>query len=462
MRGEEKAADGSTADDPSIDDSFSQCDMDGTLVDEGKYVLVESKRQKKKRIRSPDTPGTTLEETLNKELTPRSYSSKIILMEGGQKIDANKVSPVKIAKLLGESLSKGAVKSVKPTRDGGLWITVSAEDYWLELESLSKLGNWEVSIAPQNGPTTMGVIERVHRAITNEDLKEIESVIPIVKAERMEKRVNGEKVPTTCVAITFNASVLPLRVELAYVVYTVRPFVTEPMQCFKCRRFGHKAGACESRQRCARCGKDHKTVDCSAKRESFKCVNCGGAHSAAFVGCPKRKEAHKIIVVSQAQNIARAEVREKIRNGVSFAAVVSNKTSAPESQPSKPKFQEVGETVAGKSEPKQLKKKNSNREAERLKSILKILIKAILSIESAQAVQTLQGAAKAALEVLEESTSDEDGSMTHDSETGSIHSPTEQEENSEKMKKRKKKEKTTKHITYPSYLDASRGRKNGE
>ena len=85
-----------------------------------------------------------------------------------------------------------------------------------------------------------------------------------------------------------------------------------------------------------------------------------------------------------------------------------------------------------------------------------------MSIESAQAVQTLQGAAKAALEVLEESTSDEGGSMTHDSETGSIHSPTEQEENSEKMKKRKKKEKTTKHTTHPSYLDASRGRKNGK
>lgn len=165
MSGKGEVADGSTADDPSTDGSISECDMEA-LVDEIGFSLVESRKQWRKRRRAEasslsivDTPVSPPREGLTKEAGPTSYSRKLVLKENGNHIDANKISPVKIAKLLGNCLSKGVVKSVKPARDGGLWVTVNEEAGLLELNILTKLGDWEISTAPQRSPTTIGVIE---------------------------------------------------------------------------------------------------------------------------------------------------------------------------------------------------------------------------------------------------------------------------------------------------------------
>lgn len=451
MSAEEAVADGSTADDPTGIGSSSECSMvEGTMEGTG-FQVVESKRQKKKRIRaevSPvDTPGTPVRERQEKENSQRTFSSKLFLKSNGKQIDASKVSPVKIAKLLNSSLSEGVVKAVKPTRDGGLLITVNAEAHLIELGILTSLGEWEISQASQRDPSITGVISGVHKAITNEEIREeLFSVIPIAKAERLEKKINGVKVATTCVAITFSASVLPLSVTMAYVVYPVRLFVPEPMQCFNCRRFGHQAKSCEARQRCARCGRDHKTESCTSKRESFRCVNCGGAHSAAFGGCPKRKEAQKIISVAQQLRIPRAEAKEKISKDLSYSAATSGKNPTPESQSQySSQKEETREEVKQINKEKEMKKeKYKDKEAERLKRILKVLIRAILAIDSAQAFSTLQGAAKEAMEVLEEPSSDEeDTSNQSESETepaaGIEKRPESVQIKTKKQRKKKKK-----------------------
>jgi hypothetical protein len=251
---------------------------------------------------------------------------------------------------------------------------------------------------------------------------------------------------------TFNSTILPLSVTMAYTVYPVRPFVPEPMQCFKCRRFGHMAKICEAKQRCARCGRDHKTEQCTAKRESLKCVNCGGAHSAAFGGCPKRKEAQKIIAVAQTLQIPRAEAKEKIKKGISFAAaagatagniLIQEVKSTPATAP-----QPAGKAGKQQNETKQHKEKKSGQKSEKLIHILKMLIKAILLIDSTQSVATLKGAAKQALDVLEESSSEEE-------ESGEEESQSDMEVVTEKVKKvdvKKKKKKKKKKNKRPNSL----------
>ena len=60
-------------------------------------------------------------------------------------------------------------------------------------------------------------------------------------------------------------------------------------QCYKCQRFGHKAGYCRGKERCARCsGDDHTTRECQT--DTPKCSNCGDDHPAWHPDCPRRRE----------------------------------------------------------------------------------------------------------------------------------------------------------------------------
>ncbi|GBL94242.1 hypothetical protein AVEN_16772-1 [Araneus ventricosus] len=61
---------------------------------------------------------------------------------------------------------------------------------------------------------------------------------------------------------------------------SVRPYISNPLRCFKCQRFGHSQTSCRGTLTCARCAEvGHESTVCTAKE---KCVNC--------------KEARKIVV----------------------------------------------------------------------------------------------------------------------------------------------------------------------
>jgi hypothetical protein len=59
-------------------------------------------------------------------------------------------------------------------------------------------------------------------------------------------------------------------------------------QCYKCQRYGHKAGHCRGKEKCARCGDDHATKDCQT--DAYKCANCGDNHPAWHPDCSRRIE----------------------------------------------------------------------------------------------------------------------------------------------------------------------------
>jgi hypothetical protein len=60
-------------------------------------------------------------------------------------------------------------------------------------------------------------------------------------------------------------------------------------QCYKCQRFGHKAGFCRGKERCGKCsGENHTTKDCT--NSIPRCVNCGEDHPAWHPDCPRRSE----------------------------------------------------------------------------------------------------------------------------------------------------------------------------
>jgi len=83
-------------------------------------------------------------------------------------------------------------------------------------------------------------------------------------------------------------------------------FVSKPMRCFNCQRFGHTANNCKRQKRCARCGGDHDNGQCGSGI-SPKCCKCGGAHNVAFSGCEVMKRETNIQKLRVERNITYAE-----------------------------------------------------------------------------------------------------------------------------------------------------------
>ena len=103
------------------------------------------------------------------------------------------------------------------------------------------------------------------------------------------RRQGEDKVPTDTIVLTFDSPKPPTSIRAAYLTLSVRPYVPNPMRCFKCQRFGHGKDRCRrSAELCARCGKGgHAEHQCKADPH---CVNCHGEHSASSKECPKYLE----------------------------------------------------------------------------------------------------------------------------------------------------------------------------
>ncbi|KAG7175456.1 hypothetical protein Hamer_G026209 [Homarus americanus] len=94
--------------------------------------------------------------------------------------------------------------------------------------------------------------------------------------------------------------------------YKLRPFVPEPLQSYKCQKFGHHQSRCHKKVRCGICSLNHKTEMCiknhkEGTTKTAKCPNCGKKHYAWSISCLERREWMKFATAKiQPQNTTEA------------------------------------------------------------------------------------------------------------------------------------------------------------
>ena len=77
--------------------------------------------------------------------------------------------------------------------------------------------------------------------------------------------------------------------KFTVVEYKEDPEVT---QCFRCQAFGHNHRDCKAeKQKCLRCGGDHRHRNCPHDRNHVCCANCGQGHVSTYKGCAAYKQA---------------------------------------------------------------------------------------------------------------------------------------------------------------------------
>ena len=108
--------------------------------------------------------------------------------------------------------------------------------------------------------------------------------IGAIGAVRLSLRAGG---PSRAIRVTFR-NTLPHSVTLWQHTHTVSQYVWPVRRCTWCQRTGHTKSKCTDKApTCSRCGEQHHRRACTST--TLKCINCNGAHSAAWRGCSASK-----------------------------------------------------------------------------------------------------------------------------------------------------------------------------
>ncbi|GFS82382.1 uncharacterized protein TNCV_4137421 [Trichonephila clavipes] len=127
---------------------------------------------------------------------------------------------------------------------------------------------------------------------------------------RITIKKNTTVFPIKHLILTFNSPNLPTSIKAGYLHCKIRPYIPNPLRCFKCQRFGRSQTACRGQLTCSRCASvGHASSDCSLEQ---KCVNCSQPHSADSKLCPKWKIEKEIQKIKTNRNISYIEARQFI------------------------------------------------------------------------------------------------------------------------------------------------------
>ncbi|GFW49923.1 uncharacterized protein TNCV_2315051 [Trichonephila clavipes] len=116
--------------------------------------------------------------------------------------------------------------------------------------------------------------------------------------------------PNPLRGLTFFRPKLLSTIKAGYLNCRIRPYIPNPLRCFKCQRFGHSQTSCHGQFTCSRgASVGHASTDCSLEP---KCINCLQPHPSNPKICPKWKIEKQIQEIKTTKNISYPEARKLI------------------------------------------------------------------------------------------------------------------------------------------------------
>ena len=116
------------------------------------------------------------------------------------------------------------------------------------------------------------------------------SIIEVTRLYKFRNTSSGRKEPAQTLKIDFEGKVLPTKVYIGSISFSVTPYNLPPLRCFKCQKLGHMANGCTRAQICNICSGNHRMQDCDSRADP-RCANCHGAHVASSPICIYNKKA---------------------------------------------------------------------------------------------------------------------------------------------------------------------------
>ncbi|GFV53302.1 RNase H domain-containing protein [Trichonephila clavipes] len=132
----------------------------------------------------------------------------------------------------------------------------------------------------------------------------------VTQVRRITILKDSTRLPTKHIILSFNSPKLPTTIKAGYLSCKIRPYIPNPLCCFKCQRFGYSQTSCRGQLTCSRCASfGHSSTDCTLEP---KCVNCTHSHPSDSKLCQKWKLEKQIQEVKTINNISYFEARRLI------------------------------------------------------------------------------------------------------------------------------------------------------
>ena len=193
-------------------------------------------------------------------------------------------------------------------------LTMTSFSYSVRVQGRKTLTNIPIFVTPHRTKNfCKGVITCFDlRDTSEEEIVEGLCSSGVVGAYRIRSRRGDESSATNSIILTFNSTELPAEVTVGYLRVKVRPYIPNPMRCFRCQRFGHTKTYCRNRVTCAKCAStEHVDENCDAT--AYRCVNCRdgqNAHASFDRSCPALAMEKEINSIKVTRNVSFKEARE--------------------------------------------------------------------------------------------------------------------------------------------------------
>ncbi|GBM26163.1 hypothetical protein AVEN_196989-1 [Araneus ventricosus] len=174
------------------------------------------------------------------------------------------ISPFIVEKALTSTI--GEVSIVRKLRTGDLLVEVQSRQQTQKIIKIKAFATIPVVVSPHSSlNSSKGVI--TCRELLNEYLEVISNELKsrgVTHVRRITIRRDGQLLETKHHVLTFNSPKLPDSINTGYIKLAVRPYIPNPLHCFKFQRFGNSKTSCRGTLTCARCAEaGHENTDCT-------------------------------------------------------------------------------------------------------------------------------------------------------------------------------------------------------
>ena len=256
----------------------------------------------KKRLRENSEPGSPRGE--------RQSEATVTIKPVLSKQSVAKLNGLAVAREINR-IAGGSVARVQK-RSNLIIVTAHNSKQAMTMANETKFCGVEVTITMGRPVgSAKGVIMGIPHELEDEEILAALSNQGITAAKRIQKKVGGQLQKTTAIQLTFKTK-MPEIINFGYEKKKVRPYVPPVIRCFKCQQYGHGSDKCRGRVHCAACGEGHEWKECPNK-SSPKCARCGGAHSAAYMGCVAYKEAKQVQTYKFKEKVSYSEALKAVK-----------------------------------------------------------------------------------------------------------------------------------------------------
>lgn len=306
---------------------------------------MTNKNRNKDKNAQPQTPNTHGGQSTNdfsNFFNDSTIVPNFLILHSEEEKRLSEISPFLVSKaLLGIA---GSVKSVKKLNSGDLLVCTANEAQSKNLLKTTHLAHLKISVKPH---PTLNFSKGVIYCPDIMDLSESEILDGlrdqnVHELKQITSRKNDSVKKTPLFILTFSTPILPEKLNVGYLNIKVRPYIPNPIRCFRCQTFGHGVTTCRGSLVCAKCGQpDHSSDICTAEKPH--CKNCSQDHEASSKLCSKWQVEKEIQRLKVLFKLSHADAKKQAmsilppRANESYATVTK---TTPPSQ--KPKFKSTG------------------------------------------------------------------------------------------------------------------------